>query len=272
MSAIKAVKETEADPKAGKPRAQSGVAFPYWDLDSVTEVAKAMHERAGGIADNAQLATLLGYSGVNNGSYRTRISAARMFGVVETTDDGKIRVSARGRSIIAPISVHEAAKAKLEAFLAVDLFKLVFDRFNGSTLPEHIGLKHLLENEYKVVPDRIVPTIRVMLDSAEQAGLFSAAGNRTRMVMPFIATLGVPTTPVTPSQNGDATPSARHGGGGNGGGGDDLDGIDPAIIGLLRKFPRSGELLSAKRRRVLIDAFTNLVAVIYPEPESAQDA
>lgn len=271
MATVKAVKDPEPDPKVGKPRARSGVSFPYWDLDSAVEVAKTMHERAGGVCDNAQLATMLGYSGVRNGSFRTRVSAVRMFGLIEDTDDQKLRVSARGRRIVAPITPTDGRNARVEAFLAVDLFKKVFDRYHGTTLPENVGLRNLLQNEYQVVTDRVAPTVRILIDSAQQAGLFDAAGNRTRMVMPLGASAPpAPTTPPAPPRN--ETPEVPRFGGGNGGGGsggagNDQTGIDPAILGLLQRLPPGGTSMSAKRRKALIDAFTNVVSFIYPDAD-----
>lgn len=267
--AVRAVAEPEADPKAGKPRPKSGVAFPYFDLDTSIEVAKAIHDRAGGVCDLPQLATLLKYSGVHNGSFRMRVSAAKMFGLVEEADGRKLRVAQRGKAIVAPVTTSDAARARAEAFLAVDLFKKVFDQYNGSTLPEEVGLDNLLKTEYRVVPDRVVPTRRIMLDSAEQAGFFAVAGNRSRMVTPLAASgAGIQTPPpVQPKPSDD--PPARQGGGGNGrnGGGDGSD-VDPAIFELVKKLPPGGTPLSGKRRKALIDAFTATVNFIYPDADS----
>lgn len=274
MATVKAVKDPEADPKQGKPRAKSGVRFPYNDLAASIEVAKVIHEKAGGSCDLAQLATLLDYSGIRNGAFRTQVSAAKMFGLIEEADDQKLRVAPRGLAIVAPVSEMQALRAKVEAFMAVDLFKRVYDRYHGSTLPEQVGLRNLLTTEYQVVPDRVAPTVRIMLDSAEEAGLFKAAGNRTKMVMPLTLPGGNAqlTSPLPPPQ-ADTTKNGGGGGGngsGGGGGGDDVDGIDPAIIGLLRRLPASGTPLSSKRRKALIDAFTSMVGWIYPEAETEE--
>lgn len=274
MESVKAVKDPEPDPKSGKPRAKSGVIFPYWDLDSAVEVASVIHERAGGVADTAQLALMLDYSGVSNGSFRTRVSAAKMFGVIEDTDDRKLRVSARGRRIVAPITTPDGRAARAEAFLAVELFRLVFDRFKGTTLPEVVGLRNLLLNEYRVVPDRVGPTVRILLDSAQQAGLFDAggAGNRSRLTLPLGADPARDATPAAPPPEQETPPPPRHGGGGNGGGGGggftvNAEGIDPAIVGLLMRLPPGGTPMTEKRRKALIDAFTNVVSFIYPDAD-----
>lgn len=275
MATVKAVKDPESDPKSGKPRAKSGVSFPYWDLDQSVDVAKAIHERAGGSCDVVQLATLLGYSGIRNGSFRTRVSAAKMFGLIEDTDDQKLRLSPRGRVIVAPVTAGDGRRAKVEAFLAVDLFKKVFDRFHGATLPEQVGLRNLLQHEYQVVADRVTPTVRIMLDSAKQAGLFDTSGNRSRMVMPLSMGDAAPVAPPPQQQQQqpflDRQESIRNGGGGGGGdgGGNDLGSIDPAILGLLKRLPPGGSAMTAKRRKALIDAFTNLVGFIYPDADDA---
>lgn len=272
MAELKAVTEPEADPKIGKPKPKSGTKFPYYDLADSVLVAKVIHEKGGGTVDRAQLATLLGHKGINSGAFLTRVSAAKMFGTIEQTDDLNFRVTQRGQAIVAPISEQTATGAKVAAFLAVELFKKVYDQFHGTTLPAEIGLRNLLETTYKIVPDRIVPTVRIMLDSAEYAGLFKAAGNRTKMVMPLVP-LPVPGGTVPPAQG--AKPEDSHApkgnnGGGGGGGGDDGSGIDPAIMGLLRRLPPGGTPISSKRRKALIDAFTYAVGFIYPDAEGEE--
>lgn len=268
VDTVRAVKDPEPDPKLGKQRARSGVSFPYWDLNSAVEVAKVMHERAGGVCGNEQLAILLEYSSINNGSFRTRVSSSKMFGLIEDTEDRRLRVSARGQRIVAPVTPADERNARVEAFLAVDLFKRVFDRFNGTSLPETVGLRNLLQQEYSVVPDRIGPTVRILLDSGEQAGMFEAAGNRTRMTMPLGTATPAPASPPRPIPQAGTHETPR-GSGGGGGGGDD-SGIDPAIVGLLKRLPVGGTPMTSKRRKALIDAFTNLVEFIYPDADDVE--
>ena len=270
MAAVKAVNRPEEDPKTGKPRPKSGTRFPYYDLADAVHVAKVIHEKAGGLCDRSQLATFLDHKGINSGAFLTRVSAAKMFGVIEQTPDFKFRVTPRGQAIISPITDQAAAQAKLDAFFAVDLFQKVYAQYDGTTLPPDVGLKNLLETKYQIVPDRVTPTARIMMDSAEYAGLFKAAGNRTKMVMPLTLPGGSASMVPPPPAHTDP-PAPRRGGGNGGGNGGDGDGgedIDPAIMGLLRRLPPGGTPLSSKRRKALIDAFTATVGFIYPEADS----
>ena len=266
MAELKAVKDPGPDKKAGKERPKSGVAFPYYGLTESIEVAHAIHHGAGGAADRSQLAALLGYKSTNSGTFLTRVAAARLFGLIEPGDGNRIRVTNRGRAIVAPISPVQAAASKADAFLAVDLFRRVFDMFNGSELPEEAGLKNLFENDFGVVKTRIVPTIRIMKESADDAGFFKLGGLR-RMVMPTAGSgAALASSPAPKTETPAEEPPPRYGSGGGGGG--DFGDIDPAIIGLLKRLPPGGTPLTTKRRQTLIDAFTATINFLYPEPDS----
>lgn len=269
MAAIKAVSESEQDPKAGKPRPKSGTRFPYYDLADAVVVGGVVLNRGGGNCDRSQLATFLGHKTVNSGAFLTRISAAKMFGLIESTPEFKLRLTPRGKAIISPISSALVDQAKLDAFFAVELFQKVFQQFNGTTLPEDVGLQNLLKDTYGVVQDRAIPTVRIMKASAEYAGLFKVPGNQTKMVLP-IATGDTPTPAPVPSPENKHDTGQRHGGGGNGGdggngSGDDGVGIDPAFLAMLRRLPNPSSPLSEKRRKTAIEAFSNLLDLVYPE-------
>ena len=265
MVAIKAVKNAAAANQAEKPKKKtSDVGFPYYDLADAISVAAKMHSQAGGSCYRAQLAALLGHKSTNSGSFLTRVAAAKMFGLIEQTGE-TLRVSARGRAIVAPVNDAKAGAAKAEAFLAVPLFKKVFDEYNGQSLPAEVGLRNLFE-QLGVVPARIVPTVRVMLGSAETAGFFRAAG-KDRLVMPLGAGHGSHTPPAAKPEESKPEDERRGGDGGNGGhgsGGDGGEGIHPALAGLLRALPAPGTPMSESRRTALVEWFKNTVAFLYP--------
>lgn len=276
MPEVKIVPDAKPDPKVGTKRAVSGVRFPYFDLEKAEAIPRVMHERRGGACDLATLAAELKYSQVSNGAFRTRVSAARMFGLIEGDGDS-LRVSGRGRAIVAPVGPDDAARARVEAFLEVELFRKVYEKYHGQQLPPEVGLKNLFRQDFNVVEDRVAPTVRIFYDSAEHAGFFNVSGNRSRMVKPTFATgqpqdaivtdpqkapllTGEPGTPAPP-----LPPGSGSGSGGGGGGG---DGIHPAIAGLLRELPAAGTELSKARRTSLIAAFTAMIDFIYPAAHS----
>jgi hypothetical protein len=273
---IAAVTQPGPDPKAGKPKPKSDIGFPYYSLDRSIEVARLLHERAGGRCGRSQLATLLDYSGVKNGGFLTRISAAKMFGLIEEYGDA-ISLTERAKKILAPIRPVDADKAKVEAFMAVELFRRVFDDFDGHTLPAEVGLRNKFQNEYKIVPKQVPNALRCLLESADSAGMFKLAGNRSRLIAPILNGATVEdagaqpeTLKERPSDTQADTQNARTGGGngGGGGGGDgDLPGVHPALAGLVQNLPPVGSKLGPKRRNALIDAFKSTINFLYPEDE-----
>ena len=80
-------------------------------------------------------------------------AAARDFGLtVGTRDSERIDLTPLGKAIVyAPDPATERAK-KLEAFFKVEVFKKVFDHYNGAALPDMKYLGNTLENQFGVIP------------------------------------------------------------------------------------------------------------------------
>lgn len=265
--------------KGVTPKPRSEMAFPYYSLDKSIEVPKLIHERAGGRCGRGQLAGLLGYSGVKNGGFLTRMSAAKMFGLIEENGDA-LTLTERAKKILSPMRPSDAEQAKLDAFLAVELFRKVFEDFDGHTLPATDGLSNLFRNQYKIVPNQIAPALRNLMDSADSAGLFRVAGNRSKLIRPIIRNDGAPVPPTAApvsetvdnnrlEEEGDNRGHRNVTRNGNGGGqsGPDISGVHPALIGLIQNLPAVGATLGPKRRAALIDAFKHTINFIYPEEE-----
>lgn len=254
----------------GKPKPKSSIAFPYYSLSKSIEVAKTIHERAGGRCGRAQLASLLKYSGVKNGGFLTRVSAAKLFGLIEEFGDS-IGLTDRAKKILAPVRPVDAAQAKLDAFMAVELYRRAYEDFEGHTLPTEDGMKNLFLNQYKIVPLQVNVALRNLMDSADTAGLFAVAGNRSKMIKPL---LGNGAGEVEPPPSPPSPPPSEFDTGGGAGekrrkqvGGTEFDGVHPALAGLMQNLPPLGEKLGPKRRSALVEAFKSTINFLYPEDE-----
>ncbi|MHB8424870.1 MAG: hypothetical protein ACYDB9_06915 [Gammaproteobacteria bacterium] len=263
MSALKTVKERVNDDKSSRSKPKSGVSYPYYDLNQSIGVANIVHEKAGGSCSREQLAPLLGYSGVKNGGFLTRLSAAKMFGLIQE-EGGQLKLTDRAHQILSPVMPEDEKRAKADAFLAVELFQKVYEMFNGRALPSEVGLKNLFQSTFKIVPDRIVPALRVLMVSADTAGFLSA--NRDRIVMPLIK--DQPGESKVPTGDAVTVGEDSNKGKGGGRGGGDPPNINPAIYGLIRDLPPAGTVMSKKKRDNLIAALTAAITYIYPEEES----
>lgn len=226
-------------------RDRSKIAFPYDDLNEAILVARSVHQY-GGQCTSDQVAPVLGYSGVDNGSFRSRISTARHFGLVTTSKD-VLSITSLGREIVDPTT---EAQARATAFLRVPLYDRVYAEHKGYTLPPAAGLE-LKFVEYGVAPKQKERARQAFQRSAEQAGYFQQG--KDRLVAPALPNVRQDTPP--------ADERTRRSDGGNGGNGDDE--MHPFIRGLVDTLPRPGTPWSDAERDEWLNAAKSIFALIY---------
>ncbi len=139
-----------------------------YDLESVLDVCRAV-EDAGGSLDAAGLADALGYSGVRNGAFLTRLANARLFGVV-TGPSGAVTVTGRGRAILDGAEPR-ASESRVAAVRAVPLFRMVLDRLDGTVVPPPERLAKLLVDRFGEDPAKAPLCAAKLVDCVGQAGL-----------------------------------------------------------------------------------------------------
>lgn len=267
------IKEVEIKPESGKkPRTQSGIPYPYYNLDLSIDVARMIHEKGGGECSSAHLASFLGYKSARSGTYLTRLSSAKIFGLVEGKGDS-LRPTERALAIINPVMPDDRRRENINAFLGVPLYREIYERFKEKSLPPEGGLKNLLRSTLQVVQDRVNPAARVFYESAEQAGFFETSPDRTQLIPPLLSKGYANSAPNEDrskevGEESTHTPERPRSAGGEGSGG-----IHSALAGLLRELPPPGPW-EARKKQQFLDAFTALFDFIYPSEtkEKAPDA
>lgn len=184
--------------------------------------------------------------------YRIQLSAARMFGLVESTA-GRHKLSQLGRMIVDP---QRAREARARAFQNVPLYKAIFENYNGGVLPPAAALERDIIG-LGVAEKQTGRARQVFEKSAEQAGYFEHG--KTRLVMPAVAAReDVPPPPPPPAD--EQTGRDRKG---NGSGGGDIGDHDPLILGLFRKLPEAEEDWPAKDRLKWLQTAANIFDLVY---------
>jgi hypothetical protein len=206
-------------------------------LGDAIEVAQAIHSNVGtGDCDDSQLSAWMNVSPKSSG-YRSQISAARMFGLIETVS-GNHKLTAQGRAIVDP---QQERTARANAFLNVPLYKAIYEKYKGGVLPPAAALERDIVG-LGVAEKQTGRARQVFERSAEQANFFEHGKNR--LVMPAVA--------VRESVQDNPEDETKNKNGGGGGGGDDgltELGLDPLLIALLKKIPTSGEWPAGQRLR-----------------------
>jgi hypothetical protein len=210
------------DESEGGKRQRSTIGFPYSDYESALEVATAIHGNVGhGNCSQGQLSAWMHQSPKSSG-FRTQLSAARLFGLIESDNPENIKLTDLGRRVN---DEKQVRAARAEAFLRVPLFRALYEKYKDGVTPPAPAL----ENEIGGlgVSEKQKQRARQVFEaSATQTGFRSAGANR--LVMP--ALLVGPKTEVKQEEKPPAAPTDAGAG----------LGLDPLLMALLRKIPTGG--------------------------------
>lgn len=243
--------EQHADDDKG--RGRSTIEFPYLDLASAVEVVQHVRNVGGTGCDWKQLAVKMGLA-PEGGGFRMRVMTAKTFGLL-SYGSGQIQLTDLGIESVEP---GREKKAKLDAFMKVPLYKALFDKLNGQTLPPAAAVERMIE-QLGVAPKQKDKARQAFMRSAKQAALFEIS--QDRMSIP-------PGIGFAQKDSGNGQPrddAGRNSGGGNGGG-IGLD-LDPLLIALLQKIPAQGEQWPAEKRLRWFKTFAMNVSQVYDDDD-----
>lgn len=239
----------------GRKRDRTLIEFPYSDMSRSEELAAALAQAGGKVwIEQTQLAVAMDMSS-GGGTFRGRLSAAKMFGFVET-EAGKVRLSDLGLHLLDE-STQRAAK--VEAFLRVPLYKAMYDSYNGFALPPAAAIERQMQT-LGVPPKQAERARQAFAASAQAAGYIASNG---RFSKPTLAP--VPVREDSPDdKSGGAGGGGSDGGNGSGGsGGGRQTELHPFIEGLLDELPAAKSDWSVKDRAVWLDAAAKVFQLMY---------
>jgi hypothetical protein len=233
-----------------KSRQRSTIAFPYSDYEGAAEVAAAIHGNVGhGTCSLPQLAAWMD-SSVKSSSFRTLISAARLFGLIDSDNAESYRLTDLGTRLADP---KQLKAAQAEAFLRVPLFAALFEKYKHGVTPPSAALEREIAS-LGVSEKQKTRARQVFESSAQQTGFRQHGPNR--LVMPAVAIF--PTTPQ-PAPAAEPETAKSQGGGISSA---DLD-LDPLLIALLQKIPANGQPWPKDRRVRWFRTFAMNVSEVY---------
>lgn len=165
---------------------RSGIDFPYSALDDAEKLAASIYGNHGSECDLAQLAGWLG-STVASSKFRSQVSAAKMFGLIHRRT-GVAALTDLGLAIVDP---EKQLEARVEAFLAVPLYRQMHDKFAGRLLPPDAGLEAEIR-DLGVTVKSVARARQTFQRSAAVAGFFKMGKNR--LVRPPVGGVADPST------------------------------------------------------------------------------
>jgi hypothetical protein len=188
---------------------RSTIEFPYMDLDTAVEAARAVYSRAGlGSCELDELAAEMGQT--MSGAFRMKTSTARLFGFLEKEGRGTLRLTELGRKLA---NSETEAEARAMAFVNIPLYRAIYEKYRGHLLPPTKALEREMA-ALGVAPKQTDKARQAFERSAKQAGFF--AQSEDRLVQPRFDR-DPQTHPIVPeTPEGDPAPKRGGGGGGSG--------------------------------------------------------
>lgn len=230
---------------SGASKERSTIAFPYDDLDAATSIAEAIYEISGlGACEADQIAGKIDMSPKSSG-FRVRLASARTFGLTES-DAGDYKLTELGQRIV---DSDKAPTARVDAFLAVPLYRRIFETYKGAQLPGNSALEKQVV-DFGVSSKQANRARQVFARSAQQAGFFELGGSN-RLVKPAVAN--------RPDESG------------NGGGPESppppptRPKLDPFVQGLIDKLPASGTSWGTADRVKWLQAAAHIFDLMYKD-------
>ena len=195
-------RDGDQDGGGARKRERTAVVALMLILTRSAELTSTLGEAGGKVwIDQTQLAVALDMS-ANGGTFRSRLSAAKMFGFIET-GGGKVRLSDLG---IRLLDEGTTRAAKVEAFLNVPLYRAMYDSYTGFALPPAAAIERQMVS--MGVPTKQAERARQAFASSAQAAGYIASNGRFSKPM------------LAPAEAKEEKPSdGNNGGGGSGGGG-----------------------------------------------------
>lgn len=145
----------QADGKGGSTRRKRAPSvprdFPRKTLEDAIRVPSVIREKNGSNPwAPSEVATAVKL-GPKSGNFYYLTTASRDYGMTEgTRDTPEISLTSLGRRIVSPTDPNDYLPALREAFFKVDVFRKVFEHYNGNNLPEEPFLSNTLSAVYGI--------------------------------------------------------------------------------------------------------------------------
>ena len=249
QAAVESQSEQNDNGADEKLRELSTIAFPYLSLNDGIEIAQAVHQ-LGGEGSYEQIAAVI-ESTPTSSSFRTKISTAKVFGLI-STGQGTVSLAQLGSRIC---DTQQEKAARAEAFLTVPLYSTVYEKYKGVSLPPPSGLETAI-GSMGVASKQRERARQVLYKSAQEAGFFQFGKDRLIMpptakasAAPVVAPVEEPAQPEKKRKSHDSD--------------DEDERLHPFIKGLLTKLPKPDDEWPQENRAKWLETAANIFDLLY---------
>jgi hypothetical protein len=152
---------------------RSGTKYPYFDLEAAEKFAKGIQDSGGSEVLEEDLLKHMGVANTTK-SWIYGLSTAKEFGFVERKGqkaEARIMLTDLAKRLLRPGDNDELMASRVAAFLNPPIYKKLFERYKGATVPRVEFLANLLVREHKLLESVATPAAQAFIASAKFAGL-----------------------------------------------------------------------------------------------------
>ena len=165
----------EKEKKKKEDRVKPGGRPPRYYLKQSVDLAMKIYEDAGGNSSLDELASITGNT-QKSSAFVAKLSALKNYGIV-VANDNKVKLSDIGERIATPEDQADKNAGLKSAFLLVEPFKVVYDKFVGKLLPQGEFLKNSFSNQENIPQQLADEWADHFINSGKYAGLLMDRGD-----------------------------------------------------------------------------------------------
>lgn len=168
----------ESSAASSRPRSKNGI--PRVSLATAESYARGVWTaaRAGEAVPVAVARAISGKDSTkaSGGAWRTKITALRVFSLVERLKSENLKLSSIGLGIVNQADADKQREARRDAVMSVDSYAQILNNSNGHELPGSNSIAGTFEYEYSLATDDAKAATTAFLESVKHAELVDDAG------------------------------------------------------------------------------------------------
>jgi hypothetical protein len=138
--------------------------YPRHSIEKALRIPKAiLDQNAGKPTSVVDAASFVGSKA--HGPFRTEVSSAIKWGLLERPEQGKLLPSSLAKQILRPQSDADSTNGYREAILAAPIVSDVYKHYRGENLPDDQFLKNTVVDTYKVPAEKFTEFKTIFLES-----------------------------------------------------------------------------------------------------------
>jgi hypothetical protein len=168
----------ESSATTSRPRSKNGI--PRVSLATAESYARGVWTaaRAGEAVPVAVARAISGRDSTkaSGGAWRTKITALRVFSLVERLKSENLKLSSIGLGVVNQADADKQREARRDAVMSVDSYAQILNNSNGHELPGSNSIAGTFEYEYSLATDDAKTATTAFLESVKHAELVDDAG------------------------------------------------------------------------------------------------